>query len=307
MLTYLLRRATMAMVVMVIVSVICFILSNVASDPAMGIAGAQATDEDLAVIREAYGLDRPLPVRYVEYVGGLLQGDFGTSYLSKRPALDMIWERLPVTALLAALSMALALAIAVPLGCAAAVWPNTIIDRLAQLMAVTGQAIPNFWAGLLLIVVFGVQLRWLPISGSATWAHFVLPSITLGTFAMPPLMRLIRAGMIEVLAADYIRTARAMGIRPFQLTFKYALKNAVLPVISLAAVQLGFMLGGSIVVESIFALNGVGYLAWQSMSRSDMPVIQAIVLLISMIYIVLTLLADLLNGVMDPRLRTSRK
>lgn len=297
----------MAMVVMVIVSVICFILSNVASDPAMGIAGAQATDEDLAVIRQAYGLDRSLPVRYVEYVGGLLQGDFGTSYLSKRPALDMIWERLPVTALLAALSMALALAIAVPLGCAAAVWPNTIIDRLAQLMAVTGQAIPNFWAGLLLIVVFGVQLRWLPISGSATWAHFVLPSITLGTFAMPPLMRLIRAGMIEVLAADYIRTARAMGIRPFQITFKYALKNAVLPVISLAAVQLGFMLGGSIVVESIFALNGVGYLAWQSMSRSDMPVIQAIVLLISMIYIVLTLLADLLNGVMDPRLRTSRK
>lgn len=297
----------MAIVVMVIVSVICFILSNVASDPAMGIAGAQATDEDLAVIRQAYGLDRSLPVRYVEYVGGLLQGDFGTSYLSKRPALDMIWERLPVTALLAALSMALALAIAVPLGCAAAVWPNTIIDRLAQLMAVTGQAIPNFWAGLLLIVVFGVQLRWLPISGSATWAHFVLPSITLGTFAMPPLMRLIRAGMIEVLAADYIRTARAMGIRPFQITFKYALKNAVLPVISLAAVQLGFMLGGSIVVESIFALNGVGYLAWQSMSRSDMPVIQAIVLLISMIYIVLTLLADLLNGVMDPRLRTSRK
>ncbi|MGB3813703.1 MAG: ABC transporter permease [Shinella sp.] len=307
MLTYLLRRATMAVVVMVIVSVICFVLSNVASDPAVGIGGAQATDEDLALIRKTYGLDRPLPVRYVEYVSSLLQGDFGTSYLAKRPVLEMIAERLPVTALLAFLSMALALAIALPLGCAAALWPNTIIDRFAQFLAVAGQAIPNFWAGLLLIVVFGVQLRWLPISGSDTLAHFVLPSITLGTFAMPPLMRLIRAGMIDVLASDYIRTARAMGIRPVALTFKYALKNAVLPVISLAAVQLGFMLGGSIVVESIFALNGVGYLAWQSMSRSDMPVIQAIVLLISMIYIVLTLAADLLNGFMDPRLRSGRK
>ncbi|MBB6013930.1 ABC transporter permease [Aquamicrobium sp. NLF2-7] len=307
MLTYLMRRATMAAVVMVIVSVICFVLSNVASDPAVGIAGAQATDADLAVVRQTYGLDRPLPVRYAEYIGNLLQGDFGTSYLAKRPVLEMILERLPVTALLAFLSMALALAIALPLGCAAALWPNTLVDRLSQVLAVTGQAIPNFWAGLLLIVVFGVQLRWLPISGSDTLAHFVLPAITLGTFAMPPLMRLIRAGMIEVLASDYIRTARAMGIRPFALTFKYALKNAVLPVISLAAVQLGFMLGGSIVVESIFALNGVGYLAWQSMSRSDMPVIQAIVLLISMIYIVLTLAADLLNGIMDPRLRGARK
>lgn len=297
----------MAAVVMVIVSVICFVLSNVASDPAVGIAGAQAIDADLAVVRQTYGLDRPLPVRYAEYIGNLLQGDFGTSYLAKRPVLEMILERLPVTALLAFLSMALALAIALPLGCAAALWPNTLVDRLSQVLAVTGQAIPNFWAGLLLIVVFGVQLRWLPISGSDTLAHFVLPAITLGTFAMPPLMRLIRAGMIDVLASDYIRTARAMGIRPFVLTFKYALKNAVLPVISLAAVQLGFMLGGSIVVESIFALNGVGYLAWQSMSRSDMPVIQAIVLLISMIYIVLTLAADLLNGIMDPRLRGARK
>lgn len=306
MLTYLLRRATMAIVVMIVVSIICFILSNVASDPAVGIAGPQATDADLELIRKTYGFDRPLPVRYVEYIGNLLQGDFGTSYLARRPALEMIVERLPVTALLAVLSMLLALAIALPLGCAAALRPNTIIDRFAQTLAVAGQAIPNFWAGLLLIIVFGVQLRWLPISGSSTLAHFVLPAITLGTFAMPPLMRLIRAGMMDVLSSDYIRTARAMGIRPLPLTFKYALKNAVLPVISLAAVQLGFMLGGSIVVESIFALNGVGYLAWQSMSRSDMPVIQAIVLLISMVYIVLTLLADLLNGLMDPRLRGSR-
>jgi len=307
MLTYLVRRATMAVVVMMIVSVICFVLSNVAYDPAVGIAGAQATDEDVALIRETYGFDRPLAVRFGEYLGNVIRGDLGTSYLSKRPVIDMIVERLPVTALLAVLSMTLALLIALPLGSAAALWPNTIIDRFVQLLAVAGQAIPNFWAGLLLIVVFGVQLRWLPISGSDTYAHFVLPAITLGTFAMPPLMRLVRAGMIDVLASDYIRTARAMGIRPLQITFKYALKNAVLPVISLSAVQLGFMLGGSIVVESIFALNGVGYLAWQSMTRSDMPVIQAIVLLISMIYIVLTLLADLLNAYMDPRLRGTGK
>lgn len=304
MLNFIVRRGTTALVVMVIVSVICFVLSNVASDPAIGIAGAQATDADLELVRERYGLDRPLVVRYGEYIARMMAGDFGRSYLSGRPVIDMIVERLPVTGLLALLSMGLALALALPLGCAAALWPNTMIDRLAQFLAVCGQAIPNFWAGLLLIVLFGVQLRWLPISGSDTLWHFVMPAITLGTFAMPPLMRLIRAGMLEVLASDYIRTARAMGIRPAPLVFRFALKNAVLPVISLAAVQFGFMLGGSIVVESVFALNGVGYLAWQSMSRSDMPVIQAIVLLISLFYIVLTFLADLLNGLMDPRLRS---
>lgn len=306
MLAFVLRRSALAVFVVVVISVITFTLSHVAIDPAMGVAGDSATDEDLAAIRIQYGFDRPLPTQYLSYVGNLLTGDLGRSYLTGEPVVQMVAERVPATATLALLSILFALAISVPLGVLAAMRPNSLIDRLALTLAVVGQAIPNFWAGLLLILLFGVNLGWLPISGSGSMAHFVLPAITLGSFAMPALMRLVRAGMIDVLEADYIRTAHAMGLRLRDILFKYALRNAVLPVISLTAVQFGFMLGGSIVVESVFAIQGVGYLAWQSMSRADMPVIQAIVLLISLVYILLTLLADLLNAALDPRIRVAQ-
>ena len=306
MLSFLARRGAIALFVVLAISVITFTLSHVAVDPAAGVAGDSATDADLAAVRAQYGFDRPLAVQYLDYVGNVLQGDLGRSYLSNRPVTELLVERFPATALLACLSIAFALMLAIPLGVLAALRPNSALDRGALLLAVVGQAVPNFWAGLLLILVFGVQLGWLPISGSATLAHFVLPAITLGSFAMPALMRLVRAGMIEVLEADYIRTARAMGLSEGTVLFKYALRNAVLPVVSLVAVQFGFMLGGSIVVESIFAIQGIGYLAWQSMGRADMPVIQAIVLVISLFYIGLTLLADLVNAALDPRIRASR-
>lgn len=301
--TLILRRSAMALFVVFAISVITFLLSHVAVDPAAGVAGDSATDADLAAIRVQYGFDRPLVIQYADYLISILQGDLGRSYLSGEPVSKLISERIPATALLACLSIAFALALAMPLGVLAALRPNSWLDRLALTLAVVGQAVPNFWAGLLLILLFGVQLGWLPISGSATLAHFVLPAITLGSFAMPALMRLIRAGMIEVLEADYIRTARAMGLSNRKILFRYALRNAVLPVISLTAVQFGFMLGGSIIVESVFAIQGIGYLAWQSMSRADMPVIQAIVLFISMVYIMLTLFADVLNAALDPRIR----
>ena len=301
--TLILRRSAMALFVVFAISVITFLLSHVAVDPAAGVAGDSATDADLAAIRVQYGFDRPLVIQYADYLISILQGDLGRSYLSGEPVSKLIAERIPATALLACLSIAFALALAMPLGVLAALRPNSWLDRLALTLAVVGQAVPNFWAGLLLILLFGVHLGWLPISGSATLAHFVLPAITLGSFAMPALMRLIRAGMIEVLEADYIRTARAMGLSNRKILFRYALRNAVLPVISLTAVQFGFMLGGSIIVESVFAIQGIGYLAWQSMSRADMPVIQAIVLFISMVYIMLTLFADVLNAALDPRIR----
>lgn len=303
---FLLRRLALAVFVIVIISLITFVLSHVAVDPASGVAGDSATDEDIAAIRALYGFDQPLAAQYFNYVSNVLRGDLGRSYLSGELVSELIGERVPATALLACLSIGFALILAVPLGVLAALNPNSMLDRVALTLAVVGQAIPNFWAGLLLILLFGVNLGWLPISGSDTLAHFVLPAITLGSFAMPALMRLVRAGMIDVLEADYIRTARAMGLPERTVLFKYALRNAVLPVISLTAVQFGFMLGGSIVVESIFAIQGIGYLAWQSMSRADMPVIQAIVLLISLAYIVLTLLADLLNAALDPRIRVTR-
>lgn len=305
MLSFLLRRLVLSAVVISAISVITFGLSHVAIDPASGIAGDSATPQDIALIRAQYGFDRPLPAQYLSYVGQVLQGDLGRSYLTRQPVADMIASRVGVTATLAGLSILFALALSVPLGVLAALRPGSGVDRLALTIAVTGQAIPNFWAGLLLILLFGVTLGWLPISGSGTWAHFVLPTITLGSFATPALMRLVRAGMIEVLEADYIRTARAMGLSERAILFRFALRPAILPVISLTAVQLGFMLGGSVVVESVFALQGLGYLAWQSMTRADMPVIQAIVLMISLIYVVLMLLADAINAALDPRIRAA--
>ena len=192
-----------------------------------------------------------------------------------------------------------------PLGVLAAVYRNSWIDRLCLALAVLGQALPNFFFALLLIMVFSITLRWLPVSGSGTWQHFVMPTIALGYYAAPAFMRLIRAGMIEVLEADYIRTARAKGLPSLKVIFKHALRNAVVPVVALAAVQLGFLLGGSVVVETIFALDGLGYLAYQSITFKDFTVMQNIVLLLSVIYVVLTLAADVANAWLDPRIRVA--
>ena len=185
----------------------------------------------------------------------------------------------------------------------AATRPNSWIDRVALGLAVFGQAIPNFWFGLILIIVFGVGLRWLPISGSDSFSHFIMPTITLGTSVMPAFMRLTRTGMLDALESDYIRTARAKGLSAVSVLFKHALRNAILPVVSLTAVSLGFLLGGSVIVESVFALNGIGFLAYQSILRTDFPVVQSIVVFVSIAYILLTLLADLINAYLDPRIR----
>ena len=198
-----------------------------------------------------------------------------------------------------------ALALAIPLGVLAAVNPNSLIDRVALTLAVIGQAMPSFWFALTLILWFGIHWRLLPITGSDSWANFVMPSIALGYYVTPAVMRLTRAGMMEVLAADYIRTARAKGLRPLRVLFKHALRNAIIPVVSLAAVQFGFMLGGSIIIENIFQINGLGYLAWESIQRKDLPTMQAIVLVLSLLYIVLTFLADMLNAFLDPRIRVA--
>ena len=196
-----------------------------------------------------------------------------------------------------------AVVLAIPLGILAAIRPNSWIDRTALTVSVLGQAMPSFFFGLALIIVFGVMLRLLPISGSATWRHFILPAVALGYYATPAFMRLTRSGMIEVLNSDYIRTARAKGLREGSVLFKHALRNAIIPVVSLAAVQFGFMLGGSLVIETVFAINGVGYLGYQSIARADLPMVQAIVLMVSMFYVVLTFCADLLNAFLDPRIR----
>ncbi len=303
MLIYSLKRLGVAVLVALTVSVITFVLLHASGDPAIALAGEGASQEDIQYVRERYGFNQSLGAQYLDWLARALQGDFGVSVFLKTPVADIIFSKAPVTLILGLSALCFALLLSVPLGVLAALRPNTLIDRAALAVAVFGQAMPTFWFALLLMIFFGITLRLLPVSGNASWQHFVMPSIALGYYAAPAIMRLTRAGMIEVLASDYIRTAKAKGLRPGSVLFKHALRNAIIPVVSLAAVQLGFMFGGSVVIETIFSLNGLGNLAWQSIQRSDFNVMQALVLIIALFYIALTFLADLLNAYLDPRIR----
>jgi peptide/nickel transport system permease protein len=305
MLAFAVKRLGLAVLVALTVSLITFSMIYVSGDPAIAIAGEGARIQDIEAIRQFYGFDRPIVVQFFDWLAAALHGDFGRSYTLRKPVADVIFERLPVTMILGACAITFALLLAIPLGVWAAVKPNSLVDRFALTLAVVGQAMPNFWFALTLILWLGVTWRLLPITGSSSWQNFVMPAIALGYYVTPAIMRLTRAGMLEVLSADYIRTARAKGLRPRTVLFKHALRNAIIPVVSLAAVLFGFMLGGSIVIETIFQINGLGYLAWESIQRKDLPTIQAIVLVLSVIYVALTLAADLLNAFLDPRLRVA--
>jgi peptide/nickel transport system permease protein len=305
MLVFLARRLLLAFLVTLTVLTISFALTRLSGDLAVAIAGPNATDQDIQTIRKAYRLDRPLPVQFVDWVGSAASGDLGRSYIYHQSVGELIRDRLPVTLTLGVTGLAIALLTAIPLGIIAAMREGSVVDRGVMMIAVIGQAMPSFWLGLILIIVIGLKLQWLPISGTDEWDGYVLPGIVLAFSAIPALMRLTRSGMVDALASDYIRTARAKGLSRFSVVLKHALRNAAMPVVAVAAVQLGFMLGGSIVIESVFALHGVGYLGWESISKNDFPVVQAVVLFLAVIYIALTLLADVLNAVLDPRLRSA--
>jgi ABC-type dipeptide/oligopeptide/nickel transport system permease component len=302
---YILKRLGLAVLVALTVSFIAYLLVFVSGDPALALAGEGARAADIEMVRKTYGFDRPIPVQYAEWLAKLLRGDLGMSVYFKTEVAPLVMEKLGTTLILGAASLAVALLISVPLGVLAAIYRQSWIDRLCLAVAVLGQALPNFFFALLLIMLFSITWRVLPVSGSGTWQHFVMPALALGYYAAPAFMRLIRAGMIEVLDADYIRTARAKGLPPATVVFKHALRNAIVPVVALAAVQLGFLLGGSVVIETIFALDGLGYLAYQSITNKDFPVMQVIVLLLSVIYVVLTLAADVANAWLDPRIRVA--
>ena len=281
MLYYTLKRLGLAGLVALTVSFISFGLLYISSDPAIAMAGETASDADIEAIRQLYGFDRPILVQYFDWLQRAMSGDLGKSYYFRTDVSALIAERLSTTMTLGVSAITFAIVLSVPLGVAAAIRPNSLIDRIALFLSVMGQALPSFWFALMLI----------------------MPTIVLGYYAAPAIMRLTRTGMLEVLSADYIRTARAKGLRPRVVLFKHALRNAVIPVVSLTAVQFGFMLGGSIVVETIFALHGAGFLAWESITRNDLPTVQGLILVFSLFYIVLTFFADLLNAWLDPRIR----
>ncbi|NKC31186.1 ABC transporter permease [Falsiroseomonas selenitidurans] len=305
MVRFLLRRLTVAILVALTVLTLSFLLTRLSGDLAISIAGPNATQEDVDLIRQAYGLNRPLAQQYLDWLLRAVQGDFGESYFFKDRVANLIAHRLPITMTLGLVGLLMALVVALPLGIIAAVREGSWVDRGVMLVALIGQAMPSFWLGLILMVVLGLNLGWLPISGTGGWEYYVMPGIVLAFSAIPSLMRLTRSGMVEALASDYIRTARAKGLSRLSILVKHGFRNAAIPVVSIAAVQLGFMLGGSIVIETVFAMHGVGYLAWESISKNDFPVVQAVILVLALIYIALTLLADLLNAVLDPRLRTA--
>ena len=303
MLRFLFRRLIVAMLVAATVMTLAFVLTRLSGDLAISIAGPNATAADIEAVRKAYGLDRPVLTQFFDWVGRAVTGDLGNSYFFQTRVSTLIAERMPVTLTLGLTGLSLALLISIPMGILAAVRENTNFDRAVQMVALIGQAMPSFWLGLLLMIIFGLTLGWLPISGTGSWEHFVMPGIVLSFSAVPALTRLTRAGMIQAMSSDYIRTARAKGLSRASILLKHALRNAAIPVVAIAAVQLGFMLGGSIVIEQVFALHGVGFLAWESIAKNDFPVVQAVVLVLAVIYVALTMVSDLMNAVLDPRLR----
>jgi peptide/nickel transport system permease protein len=305
MVRFILRRAAVGLLVALTVMTLAFMLTRLSGDLAISIAGPNASQADVDIIRKAYGLDRPLYIQYADWIGRAMVGDLGSSFFFKEKVSNLILARMPITMTLGLVGLSLALLISIPLGILAALREGTWVDRAVTVVTMVGQATPSFWFGLILMITLGLTLGWLPISGTGSWQHFVMPGIVLAMSATPALTRLTRSGMIEAIASDYIRTARAKGLSRVSIVFKHALRNAAIPVVSIAAVQLGFMLGGSIVTETVFALHGVGFLAWESIAKNDFPVIQAVVLVLAIIYICLTMLADILNAALDPRIRSA--
>ncbi|MGE0311800.1 MAG: ABC transporter permease [Lautropia sp.] len=302
---YVLQRLSVALLVALTVSLLSFALLRLSGDPAVALAGEGARAEDIELVRRSMGLDRPLIVQYGDWLLKSLTGDLGESLYFKQPVASLLFDKVPTTLILGTASLAFALVLSLPLGILAALRPNSWIDRLTLTIAVAGQVLPNFFLALLLIMLFSINLRWLPVSGTGTWQHFVMPTIALGYYVAPPFMRLVRAGMIEVLASDYVRTARAKGLPSWLVVLKHALRNALVPIVALAAVQLGLLLGGSIVIETVFALDGLGFLAYEGIIHKDFPVIQSVLTLLSIAYVFLTLAADLVNAWIDPRIRVS--
>lgn len=305
MLKYIGARLSIGVLSLLVVSMVTFSMAFLAGDPAVAIAGRNASASEITNIRELYGFDRPVVVQYGNWLAKTVTGDLGFSYRYRQPVADMIAKRLPVTMTLCIASLLLALLLAVPLAIVSAVRSDGIIARISNFLCVLGQSTPPFWFALVLIVIFGLNLRVLPISGAGTWLHFVMPTFVLAFFAMPPILRLTQTAMKNALSADYIRTARSKGLPAKTVLIRHALRNVLVPLVSVTAFQLGTMLGGSIVVEQIFALPGLGALGFDATLRSDLPLLQAITILIAAVYILLMLCADCINAAVDPRLKQS--
>lgn len=286
------------------VSLVVFGLVHLSGDPVLLMVSSDAPPDVVATTRHALGLDRPLLEQFADYVARVAQGDLGTSLRSSRPVAALIRERLPATVELTVAALLIAVAIAIPAGIVSAVKRGSTLDRLAMVGAVAGQAVPIFWLALLLIAFFGVYLRWLPVFGRGSLAHLVLPAVSLSTVILGRLARLVRSSMLEVLGQDYVRTARAKGVGEVRVLAGHALKNAAIPIVTLLGLQFAQLLGGAVVTETIFAWPGIGRLVVEAIFNRDFPVVQGVVLVVSLIFVAVNLLVDLAYAALDPRIRT---
>jgi peptide/nickel transport system permease protein len=303
---YIGRRLAQSLLVLVGVSIIVFALVQMAGDPVvLMLAGTGASQDDLETLRTELGYDDPVVVQYWRYASNVLRGDLGKSLRSKQPAANLVLARLPATALLAVTALSLALVVAVPIGVLSAVRRNTWLDHLGMFVALLGQSIPLFWLGIMLVLVFAVELRWFPPGSAGSWRHLVLPAITLGAYPMARIARLTRASMLDVLNEEYMRTARAKGLHGRRVILEHGLKNAALPVVTVVGLMFGTLMGGAVVTETIFAWPGVGLLTIQAIQNRDFPLVQAAVLLVAVVFVLVNLLVDLLYVYFDPRIRYS--
>ena len=300
---YILGRVGQLVVSLLVVVTFVFLLSRLSGDPVQLMLDVTATEAEKQALRAQLGLDRSLPAQYVVYLRGMASGDLGRSVVSRRPVLEHIWERLPNTLLLGAVAIAFSVIIGVPIGVYSAVKRGTALDHAARVFAVLGQAVPTFWLGIMLILVFSVRFNWLPSSGRGDLEHLILPAVTLGLFTTARITRLTRSGMLEVLGQDYIRTARAKGVSEPPVVWKHALKNASIPIVTIVGIELGTLLGGSVITETIFAWPGVGRLSVQAIFNRDYPVVQAAVFLLASTFVIVNFLVDVIYTYLDPRIR----
>jgi peptide/nickel transport system permease protein len=303
---YLIQRLLLALPVILGVTLIVFtILHLTPGDPVRIMAGPRASEAQVQTIRNQLGLDRSIPEQYMHWLGHVIQGDLGTSIAGKRPVAELIGERLPFTLRLTVLSLVISVVVGIPLGILAAVKHHRAVDHLITFGALFSFSIPSFWLGLMLILLFGLWLRWTPISGAQGMASLALPAATLALPQIGILARLMRTEMLEVLQADYIKTARAKGLHPLSVTYGHALRNALIPVTVLIFLSLPWLIGGAVVVETIFAWPGMGRLMVQALIQKDFPVIQGLLLIIALSTILANLLGDIVTAMLDPRIQSS--
>ena len=301
---YLLKRLLQAVAVIFAISLITFFILNIVpGDPVQLMLGDFATPDAIEAYRHQMGLDKPVVIQYLNWLKGMLTGDFGTSYYKHTAVLTLLAQAFSLTVRLAIFAYALALVVGLTFGIVAAVMHNSVVDRLLMTLAVTGISAPNFWIAIILQIVFALTLKWFPLSGTATWQCYVLPAVALGLRYAASIARITRTSMLEVMQQDYMRTARAKGLGTVTIIMRHAFRNALVPVVTVAGTDLGNILTGSMLIESVFAINGIGKLMVDSINQRDLPLVQGGVMYIAAICVIIYFIVDMLYAVIDPRIR----